>query len=55
MARPPDEPRVDLRLRRMERRILNRQVVTLRAGAAGSSAAPGVPTACLVSAQGWLS
>lgn len=43
---------LDLRLRRTGRQMLHRRVVTLRADAAGSAAAPGVPAACLVSAQG---
>lgn len=54
LARQTGQPAapLDLRLRRTGRQILHRQVVTLRARAAGSPAAPGVPASCLVSAQG---
>lgn len=54
LSRQTGEPAapLDLRLRRTGRQILHRHVLTLRARAAGSSAAPGVAAACLASAQG---
>lgn len=54
LARQTGQPPavLDLRLRRTGRQLLHRHVVTLRARATGSSAAPGVPASCLASAQG---